>query len=283
MTRMPILGAASALIALGACGEAARDAEVERAIDSINVIDDSDLSGLMLQAGDPDEAVAYFARASAEKPERVDLARGLAESLVRAGKPAEAARAWKAVLAHPEAGHADGVGLADALIRAGDWEGAEAALAAIPPTFETHRRYRLEAMIADSNEDWARADSFYEIAAGLTTTPAGIYNNWGYSRLTRGDAAGAERLFTRALTHDGASFTTKNNLVLARAAQRRYDLPILPMTQVERAELLHTAGLAAVKQGDVATGRSLLDEAVRSHPQHFEAAVRSLAALDGAG
>ena len=53
------------------------------------------------------------------------------------------------------------------------------------------------------------------------------------------------------------------------------------MTQTERAELLYTLGLAAVKQGDVSVGRNLLQEAVDTHPQYFEAAARSLAALQG--
>ena len=50
--------------------------------------------------------------------------------------------------------------------------------------------------------------------------------------------------------------------------------------QEERAQLLYTLGLAAVKQGDVAIGRGLLQEAVETHPQHFDAAVRSLRALE---
>jgi hypothetical protein len=53
------------------------------------------------------------------------------------------------------------------------------------------------------------------------------------------------------------------------------------MSQAERAELLYTLGLTAVKQGDVTTGRQLLAQAVETHPQHFEAAARSLAALEG--
>ena len=51
-----------------------------------------------------------------------------------------------------------------------------------PPTHETYDRYRLEAIVADSNKEWKRADSFYEIAAGLTTTPASVLNNWGFSK-----------------------------------------------------------------------------------------------------
>jgi hypothetical protein len=76
-------------------------------------------------------------------------------------------------------------------------------------------------------------------------------------------------------------FTAKNNLVLARAAQRNYDLPVVDMTQTERANLLYTAALAAIKQGDVAVGKQLLQEAIDTHPQYFEAASRSLAALEG--
>ena len=68
--------------------------------------------------------------------------------------------------------------------------------------------------------------------------------------------------------------------MLARAAQRNYQMPVIDMTQVERAQLLHTAGLSAVKQGDVTLGKGLLQEAIDTHPQHFEAAVRSLRALE---
>lgn len=57
-------------------------------------------------------------------------------------------------------------------------------------------------------------------------------------------------------------------------------LPVVPMTQIERAELLHTMGLAAVKRGDVVTGQGLMREAIDTHPQHFEAAARSLKALE---
>ena len=174
----------------------------------------------------------------------------------------------------------DRVEFADALIRANRWDEAEQQLDRIPPTHETFKRYKLEAMIADSNKEWSKADSFYEIAVSLTTRPSGTLNNWGYSKLTRGDYPGAERLFGEALNYDSSMFTAKNNLVLARAAQRKYDMPVVPMTQIERAELIHTAALSAIKQGDVNTGKGLLQEAIDTHPQYFDAAVRSLEALE---
>ena len=270
----------SGAVGLTACQKQQSDAEVQRALKSVNVIDESNLSDIMLTVGDPNEAVAYFKKSSDENPDRIDLKRGLAKSLVRAGRPTEAIAAWTAILASPEGTLDDRVSLADALIRANEWPRAEAELNKIPPTHETYERYRLEAMVADSRKNWKKADSFYEIAAGLTTKPAGVLNNWGFSKLTRGDSAAAEKLFVEAITYDNAMFTAKNNLVLARAAQRKYELPVVPMSQTERAELLYTMGLAAVKQGDTQVGRALLQQAVETHPQYYEAAARSLAALE---
>ena len=275
-----MLSVGSAML-LSACENRDFDrAEVERAMDGVNVIDETNLNEIMLTVADPNEAVEYFKRASKQDPERLEFRRGLGKSLVRAGRAAEAAAVWKKVVEHEDATNDDRVDYADALIRTGDWQQAKIELDLIPPTFETYKRYRLEAMVADSNREWDKADAFYETASGLTTKPSGVLNNWGYSKLTRGDFKDAEQLFTEAITYDSNLFTAKNNLTLARGAQRNYELPVVPMTQVERAQLLHTLALAAIKQGDVAIGKGLLREAIDTHPQHFEAAVRSLRALE---
>ncbi len=267
-------------LALSACEKPDPNAEVKRAVRGVNVIDESNLNELMLTAASPEEAVSYFERTAAENPDRIDILRGLGVSLIRAKKPTQAVVVWAKVAQHPEATNQDKVNYADALIRANRWKKAEEVLDSIPPTYETFKRYKLEAMIADSHKEWQKADSFYETAVGLTTRPSGVLNNWGFSKLTRGDYADAERLFAEALKYDPDLFTAKNNLVLARAAQRKYTLPIVKMTQIERAQLLHTMGLAAVKQGDIAMGKSLLQDAIDTHPQYFEAAVRALDALD---
>ena len=270
---------ATAAIGLSACDNSG-EAQVERALQDLNVVDETNLNDVMLTIGDPDEAVNYFAGANSNDPGRIDLQRGLAKSLVRAGRAPEAITAWKNVIAHAEVNNDDRVNLADAYIRNNRWDDAATALNTIPPTHETFKRYRLEAMVADSREQWAKADSFYETAVGLTTTPGGVLNNWGYSKLTRGKYVKAERLFVDALRHNKSMFTAKNNLVLARGAQRNYDLPVISMTQVERAQLLHTLALTAIKQNDVTIGKGLLREAIDTHPQHFADAVRSLRALE---
>ena len=68
-------------LALTACNQPQNSAEVQRAIKSVNVIDESNLSDIMLTVGDPDEAVSYFQGALVKDPGRIDLTRGLAKSL----------------------------------------------------------------------------------------------------------------------------------------------------------------------------------------------------------
>ena len=280
--RHPLLLTAclAGVVVVAGCAKKDGDATVERAFQDVNVVDETNLNDVMLTVADPNEAVDYFSRSASKSPDRIDFQRGLASSLVRAKRHTEGAAAYGKVTKMKEATNEDSVAYADALIRSGDWTRAEQTLDAIPPTHETFNRYRLEAMLADSNKEWSKADSFYEIAVGLTTRPAGVMNNWGYSKLTRGDFKDAERLFGEAIRQDETLFTAKNNLILARGAQRDYTLPVIPMDQSERAQLLHTLALSAIKQGDVETGKGLLRDAIETHPQHFEAAVRSLRALE---
>jgi Flp pilus assembly protein TadD len=274
-----ILTLCATAMVISACAPSG-ERQVDRALRDLNLVDDTNMNDVMMTVGDPNESVRYFANASASAPDRIDLQRGLAKSLIRAARTTEAIAAWQTVVAHPQSTNEDRVELADAYIRANQWDNAAATLNVIPPTYETFQRYRLEAMVADSQRQWAKADSFYETAVGLTTRPAPVYNNWGFSKLTRGEYAAAERLFTDALRFNPGMFTAKNNLVLARGAQRNYTLPVVAMTQTERAQLLHTMALTAIKQNDITIGKSLLNDAINTHPQFFEEAVRALQALE---
>ncbi|WGI22852.1 tetratricopeptide repeat protein [Amylibacter sp. IMCC11727] len=276
----PIMGAIAmaGLLALGACADNG-DASKAKDLDPTNVVDATDLNDIMLTVADPNEAVEYFRSSLTKEPKRIEFRRGLGKSLVRAKRATEAVPVFEKLVEMKGSIDQDRIDLADAMIRTNDWKGASEQLNKVPPTVETYQRYRLEAMIADSQKKWKKADSFYEIAAGLTTKPSNVMNNWGYSKMARGDYKGAEKLFVEAITYDRKLFTAKNNLVLARAAQKNYSLPVVPMTEEEKAQLMYTAGLSAVKQGDTDIGRGLLQDAIDTHPRHFEEAVRSLEAL----
>jgi len=267
------------LLAMTACAENG-DASKAKDLDPTSVVDATDLNDIMLTVADPNEAVEYFRSSLLKDPKRIEFRRGLAKSLVRAKRATESVPVFEKLVEMKGSTDQDRIDLAEARIRTNDWKGAEKELNKVPPTVETYQRYRLEAMIADSQKKWKKADSFYEIAAGLTTKPSNVMNNWGYSKMTRGDYKGAEKLFIEAITYDRKLFTAKNNLVLARAAQKNYSLPVIPMTEEEKAQLMYTTALSAVKQGDTDVGRGLLQDAIDTHPRHFEEAVRSLESLN---
>jgi len=168
---LPCALLAGSVLLVSACG-GSKPAAVSRAIDTVNAVDQRNVAELMLKAGNPDEAVRYFKGQLEDDPDNLRNRRGLARSLIRAGRVADAIPEWRTVADHPEATRDDRVMLAEAHLRANDWEAGKAVLDSIPPTHESFDRYRLEAMIADSQKDWDKADHFYETAAGLTTTPA---------------------------------------------------------------------------------------------------------------
>jgi len=268
-----------AVLAVAACGPRPQiDNSGELA--TLEAIDEQTITDIMLTSGDAVQAINFFRAKLAEEPNRVDYKRGLAESYVRARQHDQAILIYEQL---DEAGQAtpdDLMALADAYLRNGGWDEARATLAKVPPTLETYDRYRIEALLADNSQEWDRADSFYETARGLTTSPAGILNNWGYSKRVRGQYDEAERLFRQALSYDSTLFTAKTNLAVVRALQGNYRLPIIPMTDVEKAVLLYEVARIAANRGDRDIARGLLEQAIDTHPQHFDAAVQALETLN---
>lgn len=263
---------------LSGCAEMT-DAEKNADLGPINAIDSTGLNDIMLNLADPAEAVKFFRESLAAEPDRIDLKKNLATALVNNNQYAEAALVYEQLIDEGNADNDDRLAYADALIRNGAWEEAEKQLNAIPPTVETFDRYFLEALMADHNKDWAKADNFYDIARGLTTRPAQVLNNWGISKADRGQFDDAEKLFKQAISADPKMFTAKNNLVITLGKQRIYSLPIIPMTDKERAILMYNLAREAIQNGDIDVARGLLANAIDTHPQHFEPAVALLASL----
>ena len=243
------------------------------------MLDATGISEIMLDFADPEEAVAYFRNSIAQDPSRIDFKRGLAISLARSGQHAEAVLIYETIQEAGELTNEDRIAMADAYIRNGGWEEGKAALDAIPPTYETYDRYRLEAIMADHNKDWTKADSFYDIARGLTTAPANTLNNWGFSKRIRGQMEDAENLFRQALRADPSLFRAKVNLVQVRALRGEYQLPVVPMSDEERALLYYEGAKVAINKGERDIARGLLQEAIDTHPRHFAAAADALNAL----
>ena len=99
--------------------------------------------------------------------------------------------------------------------------------------------------------------------------------------MARGDMKAAEDAFRQALIHDPRLFEAKNNLALSYALQRQYRLPVISLTDEERAVLLHNIALVALRQGDEKVALGLLQQAVKIHPRRWAPAADKLAVLQG--
>lgn len=270
-----------AVPALAACAGPLDDFEAETLPDpGAEVAEAVNLDELMLTLSSPEDAVAYFQNALAREPDRIDLKRGYALSLARARRYSDAVRLFEEIVAAGQADDVMRLEYAHALARLERWDEASEQMALVSPALETPRRYLMVAMLADQESDWGRADRAYERAQLLSANPASILNNWGVSRLSRGEYKAAEETFQNALAHNPRVFNTKNNLAVSRALQGEYRLPVVSLTEEERATLLHNIGVIALRRGDTEEAKGLFTMAVEAHPRYYSAAAEKLAALE---
>ena len=186
-----------AMLSLAACGDTFKDRPDPLAK---NVIDEANLTDLLLTAGDPNESVAYFQGALAQDPDRVDYQRGLAVSLTRAKRLPEAARIYQEMIASGRAQPADRLDYALVAAQLDKWTEVKSILIQLPGGLNTGRRHMVEGMLADHEQNWAAADAAYARAETLSTNPANVLNNWGVSRMSRGDLPAAAQSFEKALS-----------------------------------------------------------------------------------
>ena len=123
------------------------------------VIDETNLNDLMLQAGDPNDAVDYFEQSLAREPNRTDFRRGLAISLMRAKRYNESARVFQELLTLDQDEPQDRLEFAFVAIRLDRWDDATTLASTLPEGLQSSRRYLLDAMVADNQSDWATADA----------------------------------------------------------------------------------------------------------------------------
>ena len=278
--RAVFAASALAIVASGCAEPFDKDTQVSAPGDEINVIDQSNLNELMLTISDPEDAVAYFRKTLNEQPDRLDIKRGYGLSLARARRYADAARVFEELA---QAGAADDelrVEYAHALARLERWPEAENQMALVSTGLQAPRRHLIDAMLADHRSDWTGADAAYERARSLSANPATILNNWGVSRMSRGEYKAAQRTFEEAVAHNPRLFSIKNNLAVSRALQGEYRLPLVSISAEERATMLHNVGIIALRRGDRDEAKGLFTMAVETHPRYYPAAAEKLAALD---
>jgi Flp pilus assembly protein TadD len=245
-----------------------------------SVIDEANLNDLMLTAGSPETAIDYFEQSLAREPDRADFRRGLAISLTRAQKYNEAARVYQELITLNQAEPIDRLEYAYVAIHLDRWDDVNTLAASFPDSLQTPRRYLIDAMVADQRSDWATADADYARAEKLSARPAQVLNNWGVSQMSRGDLAAATKTFERAVSYDSTLFSAKNNLAIVRGLQGEFTLPLVPLTDEEKAILMNNLGIIAMRKGEERVAKGLFAAAVQAHPRHYDAAADRLAALE---
>ena len=122
---------------------------------------------------------------------------------------------------------------------------------AVASPYSSWRAWNARGVLADLDRDWSTADQSYARARGLAPNEAEIVNNQGWSRLMRGDWAGALPLLQDAAKLDPSSPRIRNNLELAESAVAT-DLPKRRAGESDRdwAIRLNDAGVAAELSGD---------------------------------
>lgn len=245
-----------------------------------NIVDQAKIGDLLLSAGDPAESVAYFEGALAKEPNRADFRRGLAISLGRAKRYPESARIWQEMIALGQAEPTDRLEYALISARTQKWDEVRNITSSLPGGLNTSRRHMLDAMLADHDQNWGVADAAYARAETLTTNPAGVLNNWGVSLMSRGDLPRAEKTFERSLSFNSRLFSAKNNLAITRGLQGNYQLPVVPMTEKEKAIIMNNLGVIALRKDQKRIAKGLFAAAVETHPQHYGAAADRLASLE---
>ena len=245
-----------------------------------SIIDEADLNELMLTASDPSDAAEYFAQSLAREPDRADFRRGLAISLSRAKRYKEAARVFQELITLDQDKPSDRLDYAFVAIRLDRWDDVVTLSQSFPEGLQTPRRFIIDAMVADQANDWDAADAAYAQAEKLSSVPAAVMNNWGVSQMARGDLSAAAASFNRAVSIDARLFSAKNNLAIARGLQGYYQLPLVPLTDEERAVLLNNLGIIALRRGDEKIARGLFAAAVDAHPRHYTNAAIKLSALE---
>ena len=277
--RRPIILAA-ALVTAGLLAGCEREALADKDPLAKSIIEEGKLTDLLLTAGSPEEAINFFERALKEEPERADYRRGLAISLARAKRYPESVRVYQELIALNQAEPADRLEYAVVSARLEKWDEVRSVLGALPEGFNTSRRHMVDAMLADHEQNWSEADAAYGRAERLANNPAGILNNWGVSKMSRGEFKAAEGMFEKSLSFNSRLFNAKNNLAISRGLQGNYQLPVIPMTETEKAIILNNLGIIAMRRGETKIAKGLFVAAVETHPQHYEAAAGRLMALE---
>jgi Flp pilus assembly protein TadD len=151
---------------------------------------------------------------------------------------------------------------------------------AVVPANASWRAWNARGVYADLTQDWPMADEAFAQARKLAPNEARVANNQGWSKLLRGDWAGAVTVLEEAASLDSKSDRIANNLELAKSGLTA-DLPERHPGESDQdwAARLNDAGVAAELTGDRKRAVSAFTQALDVSPAWYARASNNLDAL----
>lgn len=228
------------------------------------------------------QAAAAYRTTLVADPANTAARYGLADTLRQLGE-SEAAKEEYLKVAENDAFRAkalEGIGLVD--LAAGEHNAAfETLNSAVEADPKLWRAWLGLAQLSDLGRDWTRSDEAYAKALAATDKPTLVRNNYGISKLARGDAKGAADEFNQALAIDPNFERAKTNLDLANAADGRSisDLAEAETDPKKRAQLLNNYGYVAMLQGRYDDAETYFNAALKAHPAFYKPAFENLNVL----
>jgi Flp pilus assembly protein TadD len=138
-------------------------------------------------------------------------------------------------------------------------------------------------VLADMDDDYTRAITYYEVALDHNPESAMLLNNLGYSYYLAGNLPAAEQHFRMAISIQEDYKPAIANLGLIYARRGKYDQSVDFLgTIMSRTQAYNDVGYIAFHNDDLQEAAGLLTEAIRSSPTYYETAYQNLAKVEKA-
>jgi tetratricopeptide (TPR) repeat protein len=132
-------------------------------------------------------------------------------------------------------------------------------------------------VLADLDNDFAKAGQFYGLAAQIDPRSALVANSKAYSQYLAGNWSDAEALYRQGLSYDGRYEPLWRNYGLLLARMGRYEEALSSFEQVEnRAAASNDVGYICLIEGKLDVAEQFFHSAIDQSPSHYEMAWENL-------
>ncbi len=268
---------------LTACATTPTSSFSDAVADDLALVDDPVREGdNAARRGDYEDALkSYLLALSSEEQPDPEVWYRVAAVCSHIGRSQQALRAYLEVLkiAPDHAGALEGAGLEYMELKATD-EAKAHLTAAITVDQDLWRAHNALGILADQENDHARAIDHFANALRINVNSPMILNNIGYSRYLSGDLDQAARDFYQATEIQPDYMPAWSNLGLVYARQGWYsDAVNMLEKSLDKPVAFNNVGYIASENGDLRDAEQLLSEAIRLSPTYYEAAYLNLATV----